>query len=394
MEALYLKSTQKSQRIQTDFVRYLYQEIRWNNRLIAIKGARGVGKTTLLLQYLKKDLNPESSLYVSMDDLFFADQSLYELAKQHVLQGGRHLLLDEVHKYPNWSREIKLIYDDFEKLQVVFTSSSILEIHKGESDLSRRAISYTLKELSLREYVYMCGGPLLSSYTLEDILTDHITIAADVTSKIAPIQYLQAYNKHGAYPYFQEDPITYSERLQQNVQLILEVDIPSVIGIDYNMVVVLKKLLKAIATSVPFTPNISKLASLMNVSRQSLLKAIDYLDKSRLITSLSKDQKGIGVLTKPDKILLNNTNLLYLLGDPNIGTIRETFFANQLSDLHTITLPKQGDFLIDGQYTFEVGGKGKKKKQLINIADAYVVRDDIDMGSGDIIPLWVFGMSY
>ena len=329
-----------------------------------------------------------------MDDLFFTDQSLYELAKQHVLQGGRHLLLDEVHKYPNWSREIKLIYDDFEKLKVVFTSSSILEIHKGESDLSRRAISYTLKELSLREYIYMSGGPLLPSFKLEHILNDHTSIAADITSQIAPIQYLLPYNKHGAYPYFQEDPITYSERLQQNIQLIIEVDIPAVIGIDYNMVVVFKKLLKAIATSVPFTPNISKLASLMKVSRQSLLRAIDFLNKSRLITSLTKDQKGIGVLTKPDKILLNNTNLLYQLGDPNKGTIRETFFVNQLSDLHNVVLPKQGDFLIDGEHIFEIGGKSKQTRQIAHLPNAFVVRDDIEIGRGQIIPLWLFGFGY
>jgi len=329
-----------------------------------------------------------------MDDLFFADQTLYELARQHVLRGGRHLLLDEVHKYPNWSREIKLIYDDFEKLQVVFTSSSILEIHKGESDLSRRAVSYNLKELSLREYIYITGGPLLPVHDLSDILSNHTAIAADITSQLSPIKYLQDYYRLGAYPYFQEDPITYSDKLQQNIQLIIEVDIPSVISLYYNMIVVLKKLLKAIATSVPFTPNISKLASLMNVSRPSLIKAIDYLDKSRLIRTLTKDQKGIGVLTKPDKILLNNTNLLYLLGEPNTGTIRETFFANQLSDLHNITLPKQGDFLIDGQYIFEIGGKRKQKKQIADIKESYIVRDDIDLGTGNIIPLWLFGMRF
>ena len=396
LDSLRLKSRAKAYRTQIDFIRYLHKEIRWNNRLIGIKGARGVGKTTLLLQHLRLKLHSESALYISMDDLFFDNYRLYDLAAKFQLNGGLHLLLDEVHKYPNWSRELKLIYDDFPDLHVIFTSSSILEIHKGESDLSRRAITYTLYELSLREYIHLSGGPLISSYSLDEILTRHDKIAIEINQIIKPIPYFKSFNKNGAYPYFQEDLETFHERLQQNVALIIDVDIPAVTNIDYNMVVVLKKLLATIATSAPFTPNIAKLASLMNIARPSLLKAIDHLEKARLIQTLHRPNKGIGVLTKPDKIYLNNSNLLYILGQKNTqtGTVRETFFTNQLSGLHKLNLSKEADFLVDDIYTFEIGGKSKSQKQIKNILNSYIVKDDIEIGVDNIIPLWLFGLLY
>lgn len=378
--------------------RYLISKINWSNRLIAIKGARGSGKTTLLLQqikfYLPKDAEP---LYASLDNMYFLEHNLVDLAEEFVLQGGTHLFLDEVHKYPNWSREIKLIYDQFPKLKTVFTSSSMLEIYKGESDLSRRVVPYYLKEMSFREFILFKLGKELSTFNLDDILKNHKEIAREINKKLpTPLKYFKEYLEYGNYPYFLEDKESYQLKLIQTINLIIESDLNAVENITYEDSRKIKKLLLAIAQSVPFTPNIKKLSERLGINRTFLINAIKLLNRADLVMELYKPTKGVGALTKPEKLYLNNTNLIYALAkqQAEVGTLRETFFANQMKHIHEIHLAEKGDFLINKKYTFEIGGKNKATKQIKGIENGFVVRDDIEIGSLNIIPLYLFGFMY
>jgi hypothetical protein len=396
MEELLFEYQQKIATISTYFQRYLIKEIGLNNRLIAIKGARGSGKTTLLLQIAKLKLPVNKSLYVSLDHIYFFEFKLYNLAKEFSNNGGAHLLLDEVHKYPNWSREIKLIYDNFPTLQIIFTSSSILEIYKGESDLSRRAVSYNLKELSFREFIMLDSSIEFSVVTFDDILQNHNQIATQILQKIKPLEHFNKYLKVGVYPYFIESEENYNQKLLNTINLIIEIDINAVEDLNYETLVKLKKLLISIASSAPFTPNITKLSEKIGVSRNTLITAIKILHRADLVNELYKDSSGIGVLTKPEKLFLNNTNLMYVLAKDtiNIGNVRETFFVNQFKDLHEINLSEKADFIIDKEYTFEIGGKGKTKKQIANLENAFVAKDNIEIGFGNAIPVWLFGFMY
>lgn len=397
MEILIQKSDRKIREVSMEITRYLLHKINPNNRITIIKGARGSGKTTLLLQYAKKfaPIN-KSVLYVALDDLFFKENTMYHLAEEFVKNNGGLLLFDEVHKYPNWSRELKLIYDDFKELKLMITSSSLLEIYKSESDLSRRAITYNLKELSFREFLIFEKNLTLPSYNLEDIIENHIDISYKITSKIKPIYEFSKYLKQGMYPYFWENKIGFNDTLLQTIHLALEIDLPAVETLDYVYIVKLKKLLYAISTSAPFTPNITKLSERVGISRKALIKAFHYLERARLLILLEKNNKGISILSKPDKIYINNPNLQYVLGvnDTQIGTLRESFFINQLQGLYKIKLPKKGDFIVDDNYTFEIGGKNKNKSQLKGIPNSYVVKDTIENGTEGVIPLWLFGFLY
>lgn len=396
MENLLLEFQQKIARTSLDFQRYLIEEIDWNNQLIAIRGARGAGKTTMLLQYVKKNLNLKTSLFVSLDHLFFIENTLISLAKDFSKIGGTHLLLDEVHKYPNWSREIKLIYDDVPELKVIFTSSSMLELYKSESDLSRRAVSYDLKEMSFREFIVFETGLDLKSHTLAAILENHTEIANSLLEQIKPIPLFLKYLEFGAYPYYKENIKLYHQKLINTINLIIEIDINAVDNISYDLIIKLKKLLFAIATSAPFTPNITKLSERIGASRAVLIQAIKQLERAGLVNELYRPSKGIGVLTKPEKLFLNNTNLMYALAksNTNVGNLRETFFVNQFKNLAVIHLADYGDFLIDEKYTFEIGGKNKTKVQIHNIKNSYIAKDNIEVGIGNIIPVWLFGFMY
>ncbi|TXD50173.1 MULTISPECIES: ATP-binding protein [unclassified Polaribacter] len=380
------------------YKRYLLNKIDWSNRLIAIKGARGSGKTTILLQQIKYNLTSKDvALYTSLDDLYFLENTLVSLAKEFVQQGGTHLFLDEVHKYPSWSREIKLIYDQFPKLKTVFTSSSMLEIYKGESDLSRRAVSYFLKELSFREFIYFEKQIKLPTYSLEEILKNHKEIAREINLKLpTPIKEFKNYLEYGNYPYFLENKKSYLIKLTQTIQLILESDLSAIENMTFEDSRKIKKLLVAIAQSVPFTPNISKLSERLGMSRVFLINAIKLLNRADLVMELYKPTKGIGALTKPEKLYLNNTNLIYALApkQAEIGTLRETFFANQMKHIHEIHLAEKGDFIVNKKYTFEIGGKNKPTKQIKGIENSFVVRDDMEVGGLNIIPLFVFGFMY
>lgn len=376
--------------------RYLTDTIDLNNRLIAIKGARGSGKTTLILQLAKLHLPLDATLYVSLDHIYFFDHKLYDLAKEFSQFGGKYLLLDEVHKYPNWSREIKLIYDNFPELNVIFTSSSMLEIYKAESDLSRRAISYSLKELSFREFIIFETGKALPVYPFSDILENHQSIATSLLNEIKPLPLFEKYLKTGAYPYYKENENLYKQKLQNTINLIIEVDINAVEDMRYDSLVKLKKLLIAVASSAPFTPNVTKLSEKVGVSRNMLVQSIKILHRAGLLNELHRDNTGIGVLTKPEKLYLNNTNLMYALAESNtnIGNVRETFFLNQFKDLYPIQYSDVADFVVNKKYTFEIGGKNKKKKQIAGIENAYIAKDRIEIGFKNIIPVWLFGFMY
>jgi len=396
MEDLLIEFQSKIANVSIDIERYLVRKIDLNNRLIVVKGARGSGKTTMLLQLAKLNLPLSTTLYISLDHIYFFDNKLYDLAKQFAQFGGTYLLLDEVHKYPNWSREIKLIYDNFPELNVIFTSSSMLEIYKSESDLSRRAVTYDLKELSFREFIEFETGKKFPTHSLLDIINNHNTIAADVLKKIKPLPLFEKYLKIGAYPYYKENEESYIQKLQNTINLIIEIDINAVEDLQYDTLIKLKKLLITIASSVPFTPNISKLSEKIAVSRNTLVQCIKILERAGLVNELYKDTSGIGVLTKPEKLYLNNSNLMFALAkeNTNVGNVRETFFLNQFKNLHEINLSTTADFLIDKTYTFEIGGKNKTKKQIATTEKAYVAKDSIEIGFGNIIPIWIFGFMY
>ena len=396
MEKLLEEFQEKIAKTTLDFQRYLIDEIEYDNQLIAIKGARGSGKTTLLLQHAKKNLNLKTTLYVSLDHLFFLENTLVSLAETFAKMGGTHLLLDEVHKYPNWSRELKLIYDGLPDLNVIFTSSSMLEIYKSESDLSRRAITYDLKELSFREFIEFETKIVFPAHNFKDLIENHNAIALSILEKIKPIPLFAKYLQFGCYPYYKKSPKFYNQKLLNTINLIIEIDINAVDHISYDLILKLKKLLFAIATSAPFTPNITKLSERIGMSRAMLIEAIKQLERAGLVNELYKQTKGIGALTKPEKLYLNNTNLMYALAKDsvNVGNLRETFFINQFKHLATIHLAEQADFLIDGKYTFEVGGKNKTQVQIQGTNNAFIAKDNIEIGFGNVIPVWLFGFMY
>ncbi|HZW78159.1 MAG TPA: AAA family ATPase [Flavobacteriaceae bacterium] len=382
----------------SSFRRYLSDKIDWTQRLIAIKGARGTGKTTLMLQRIKFDLDNEEqiALYANLDDLYFLENNLLDLAQEFQLSGGKYLFLDEVHKYPRWSRELKLIYDRFPTLHVVFTSSSLLSILHGESDLSRRAVSYTLQELSYREFIELETGNALPAFQIEDLVADHRDIAEDLKNRIeSPMKFFADYLRFGAYPYYREGVSSYKLKLIQTTRLIIETDMSVVEAISYDEARKIRKLLVAIAQSAPFTPNISKLSERLGMNRKNLLNGIRLLARADLVIELFKPNSGIGAFTKPEKLYLHNTNIIQAMADNfEKGTLRETFFANQVSLTNELHLSEKVDFLVNEKYSFEIGGKNKTGKQLQNSKNSYLVRDDIEIGALKTIPLWLFGFLY
>ncbi|MBN2728005.1 MAG: ATP-binding protein [Bacteroidales bacterium] len=394
MEKLQIKSRRKIKAVSDKYHRYLFNKINTNSQLISILGARGVGKTTILLQLAK--YSGKEVLYVALDDLFFTENSLYSLAENFSQIGGELLLLDEVHKYPNWSRELKLIYDDLPDLKVIFTSSSVLDIYKGESDLSRRALNYHLKELSFREYLELYHQIKLPLISLDDIINNHTTLSDDLSKYFKPLKYLNAYYESGAYPYYEEDKYEYYQQLNNTINLILDIDLQSIENIEYSNIAKFKRLLYVLATNVPYTPNISKLADKISINRNALVQALHLLNKAELLHIVYKQNKSISTLTKPDKIWLHNTNLAYTISDelPDIGNLRETFFIQHISVGHIVSLPPKGDFYINNKYTFEIGGKNKTQHQIKNLDHAFVVKDNIESGTLNTIPLWLFGLLY
>ncbi|GHV09992.1 ATPase AAA [Bacteroidia bacterium] len=360
-------------------------------------GARGTGKTTMMLQYMKENFpDRKKALYVSLDNIWFTQHSLLDLAEQFYNYGGTHLFIDEVHKYPTWSIEIKNIYDGFPNMHIVFTGSSILKIYQSKADLSRRCINYYLSGLSFREYLYMEHKLDFPVIELSDLLKNHQSIANEIVTQIRILPEFKKYLEHGYYPYYKEGLKLYWSRIQNVVNVILENDLPAIEPVEYFSILKLKKLLMILSEIVPYTPNINRLSSEIETGRVNTLTYLDYLERAKLIKSLSLSTKNMGALTKPDKIYLDNTNLLYSLcgSTPNIGNIRETFFANQLSAKHTLNTSKQGDFLVNNKWTFEVGGAKKTFDQIKDLQDSFVAADEIETGFGNKIPLWLFGFTY
>ena len=397
MDTLIEKSYQKVRDVDTRFIRSIMDKIDWNDRLIGIRGARGVGKTTLLLQRIKKFLgNGSDILYVSLDNLWFAEHSLLHLVDFFVKRGGKFLFLDEVHKYPKWSQAIKNIYDDFPSLKVVFTGSSLLEILNARADLSRRAIVYDMQGLSFREFLNITQKTDFQSISLPDILKNHKEISDEILTKVKPLQFFGDYLQHGYYPFFTEGIARFSYRLEGVVNLILEIELPLLRNIDPAYVLKIKQLLQIVSESVPFIPNIDNLSKRIEIHRNTLLSYLYYLRETRLTNHLYKDVSGINRLQKPEKIYLENTNLAYTLAENNtdIGNIRETFFLNQLSYNHTVEYPNSGDFRVDEKFLFEIGGKSKSGKQIKDASNAYIAADNIEYGFGNKIPLWLFGLLY
>lgn len=396
MERLFNISNTLINKSPKSFERYINSTINWNAQLIGLSGARGSGKTTIMLQHARMLPKDYKALYVSLDDIYFSENKLIYFAEDFINMGGEYLLLDEVHKYPNWSQELKNIYDYYPDLKVVFTSSSALEIYKGKYDLSRRAEMYYLAGMSFREYIELKYKIKFPVYTLSEILSNHKEISTKVADKIKPLVLFNEYLEYGYYPFFINAGNSYLRQLSNTVNLVIEVDLPAIHRIDYASVLKMKKLVAILANIVPFKPNIKELASQISCTRDTLLKYLSYLDKAGVVKWLSSKTDGINYLNKPDKLYLNNTNLCYALGNSmhDVGNVRETFFINQLSVNHTVSYPIKGDFLIDGKVLFEVGGKNKSYKQIADISNSYIASDNIVHGFKNKIPLWLFGFIY
>lgn len=378
------------------FKRYLYDRINWDVRLLGIKGARGVGKTTLLMQHIKETFaNLDEVLYVSLDNMWFNNHSLEELVEFLYTHGVVHIYFDEVHKQKNWTQLLKNFYDNYPDLNIVYTGSAMLAIDNSKTDLSRRQSLYTLNGLSFREYLEYEGIASIPAISLEDLLSGHMKYAMEVASKIKVLKYFDAYLRSGYYPYYKESGEDYLMRVAEVAQLVIDSDIPSVEDITYTTILKIKKLLMVIAENVPLEPNINKLSAEMESTRDQTLKMLYLLDRAALLWLLTDKVKDYKHLTGPKKIYLNNTNLMYALsGKISEGTLRETFFANQVGAVSTLTMPKQGDFMTDGKYLFEVGGSRKTFDQIADLPNSYLALDDIETGSGCRIPLWEFGCLY
>ena len=394
MDRFILKSEKKRNEVSDTFVRYLWKEVDWSQRLILLLGHRGVGKTTLLLQQMKSD--PTKSIYLSLDDYYFEEIRLIEVVSALYDLGYRSFYLDEIHRYVHWSKELKNVYDDFTDSKFIVTGSSILEISKGQADLSRRAVVYPLLGLSFREFLLLEEKIDLQVVALEELIRNHTVISADYLDHFDVKTSFKNYLNYGYYPFYREGKRVYHQKLQETTNLVIDSDVTPFEELNYTTVRVMKKLLYVISQSVPFIPNISKLAEKMGVSRNTILKLLDILDKAQLLSLLHTSTEGISMLQKPEKIYLQNTNLAYMFAheSPNVGNIRETFFLNQLKVKHQVTAPKYGDFMVDSTYVFEVGGVSKTNKQIQGVPNAFLAIDGIEGGVGNRIPLWLFGFLY
>ena len=379
------------------FKRYLIDKIDWRDNLIAIKGAKGTGKTTLLLQHIKESFtDKDKALYLSLDNLWFETHSINDLIEYHYTHGGTHLFLDEVHYFPNWKTLIKNLNDDYPGLHVVYTGSSMLKIDSGVADLSRRQLPYTLHGMSFREYLLYEGLAEIEPITLDFLLSNHRQIAEDILSngmKILPL--FGDYLRHGYYPFYKSVYSGFEIRLQQVVNHVLENDYPIIEGVEQSTIRKTKKMFMILAEQVPQTPNMSNLYNELETDRNQGLKMLYALEKAGLLALLSDKPKQIDKLSRPEKIFMDNSNLMYAYAtNPNIGTVRETFFLSQLAVDHSVTYPAKGDFLVDGKYLFEVGGRKKSFEQINDVADSYLAVDDTEIGHHNRIPLWMFGLLY
>lgn len=389
MQSLFEYSNKLVSETKTEFVRYMFHQINWQNRLVGLTGPRGVGKTTLVLQYIRENLTLHETLYVTAEDFYFAGNRLLDLADFFVKSGGKYLFIDEIHKYPDWSKELKLIYDYHRHLKVVFTGSSVLDIKKGSSDLSRRAIIYGMQGLSFREYLALFHGVEAPKFTLQEIL-DH---RVDLPQIPHPLPLFANYLKKGYYPFASEDD--FGLRLRQVINQTLETDIPVYAGMNVSTGRKLRQLMAIVAERVPFKPNMSKISEILNISRNNIADYLMYIEEAGMIAQLRTATGGVRGLGKVDKVYLDNTNLVYNLAgeNQNTGNTRETFFLNQLRVNHEIFSSPTADFKVDN-LDFEIGGRNKGSKQIINVEKGFIVKDGIEKGFLNVIPLWHFGLMY
>jgi len=381
--------------VQSPHNRYFYKDIDHTDKLIGIIGARGVGKTTYILNYLKNNPTPlVKKLYLSADNIELASSSLVEIAKEFSAKGGKILAIDEIHKYKNFEIELKQIYDML-PLKVIFSGSSAIELEHAKADLSRRAVIYRINGLSFREFLEFKQNIKLNSYSLKEILKNHSEIAFEIISKVKPLEFWEEYLQYGYYPFYFENPNRYTIKLNETINTAIEIDIPSIFKIKYEYIINLKKLVKLICNSEPFTLNIQELSKRIGIDRDTLYLYFEYLHRGKIFNVIRAKSKGDNIFSKPDKVYLNNPNLNYsYCSQATIGMIRETTFTTFLKTNHTLYIPKKGDFLVDEKYLFEIGGKNKSFNQIKDIPHSFIVADNIEIGFGNKIPLWLFGFLY
>jgi uncharacterized protein len=397
MDTLLEQSSYYLKDVNTNFKRFLYDRIKWKNRLIGIKGARGTGKTTLCLQWLKEqNLPANQAAYFSLDDLYFTQHTLKETVTDFYKKGGKILVLDEVHKYPNWSIEIKNVYDLYKDLKIIFTGSSIIDISKQQGDLSRRALIYELPGMSYREFLLLKYQIQLPVWHLPDLMQNAPMISTHLPKGFRPLEHFQEFLSTGYYPFMMEDPESVHQKINQLIRTIVESDMAELKDFDIRNAKKMLQLVYVLAQQVPFKPNLVALAEKTAIHRNTLNNYLHFLEQAKIISLMHPAGRSTSILQKPEKIYLNNTNLLFALAENKVekGNLRETFFHSQVSAVHTIELPRKGDFLVDNEFTFEVGGKEKSEKQIAGIKNARVVKDEKDYAAGNSIPLWMFGCLY
>lgn len=389
MERLYEFFYRKLKNTPVEFFRYKYNQIKWESRASGLVGPRGVGKSTMLLQYIKQNLDTKDTLYVSADNLYFAEHKLVDLADRFVKMGGKHLFIDEIHKYEGWSRELKQIYDSYDDLQIVISGSSILDIYKGMADLSRRMPIYEMQGLSFREYLRLFHSIDVPVYSLKDILT-HKAVISGVEH---PLPLFHDYLKRGYYPFGRD--AEFEIELMQVINQTMEIDIPMHIKTNISVGRKLKSLIMVVSKSVPFKPVMQKLADVTGISRNDIPDYLIYMERAGMISQLRNATGGLRGLGKVEKLYLDNTNLIYTLAPEraDIGNVRETFFMNQTRVCNDVRSSDISDFEIDGK-VFEIGGRKKGQKQIESADDGYIVKDDIESGYANVIPLWAFGLNY
>ena len=398
METLFKKHHILISQVSMDIVRDMMKNISWEKQLVAIRGSRGVGKTTLIRQYIKQmyGVNAGEALYCVLDSLFFTNHTLLDLAERFQLMGGKHLFLDEVHKYPTWSKEIKEIIDLYPDLKITFSGSSLLQILNADADLSRRVLSYDMEGLSFREYLHFYKGIQLPVRSLDEILSRPDAICEEINKVCRPQALFEQYLRAGYYPFFDGEEEEYYSRIENVVSFIIDQELTQFCGVDSANTRKIKALMLFLAENVPYEVNIAKLATYLELNKQTVLAYLSYLQRAELLHLLYSDNKSVTRLQKPDKIYLHNPNMFYALGQRRqIGTIRECFVVNQLSVNHTVEYGKaNGDFRIDGRITFEVGGKDKTFDQIANLPDSYILADSMEFPIGKKLPLWLVGMGY
>lgn len=399
MEALFNQNRRLLRMISLDYIRPIIHQVHWNQRLVSIRGARGVGKTTLLLQYIKQTYgdNPKEAIYVSLDNLYFSRHTFLEFVDDFYKMGGKHIFIDEVHKYQGWSQELKNAYDAYPDMRFVITGSSILNILNSDADLSRRCINYNMQGLSFREYLLLCENLSFESVDLPHLLQNPEELCMKVNEKCRPLAFFEKYLKMGYYPFVLEGEEDYYERISNVANLILEIELPQLCGVDVSNIRKLKSLLAVLASEYPIQLDMMKLSAMAGISRTTLLAYLQYLQRAKLINLLYSGDTTLKKMQRPDKIYMENSNLMQALSlnGVNDGTQREAFFVNQLNYQHRVEYTSsQADFLVDGKYTFEVGGKSKDGKQIANLENAFIAADGIEHPFGNKIPLWCFGFLY